>query len=416
MKKVICALTVVCMLLSLCGCTRTPYEIQATPVTGEGETYEYVETNPDDKFKSFTADFAMELFTRTYKEGENSLVSPVSVLLCLGMVGNGAAEDTLKEFETVLGQELTMKELNQYYATYRKMLIETSNGDLSIANSIWIRDLTKFVVKEEFIKKNETYYNAQIYKAAFDGTTVNDINHWVKENTNDLIPRIINELPANAMMVLMNALVFEGEWGKPYYENQVHNTEFTNANGRIENIEGMYGEESFYIEDENTKGFIKGYKSGYSFVAFLPKEDVNFDEYVTSFTGEKYLNLVNNRQFASVDTMLPKFKYSYETILNQTMMDMGLKNAFDSEKADFSGMFEANDEVNKLWISDVIHKTYIEVAEKGTKAAAVTTVIMEGNSMPQERKEVICDRPFVYAIVDGETMLPVFIGAISTIS
>lgn len=416
MKKVICTLLVVCMLVGLCGCTKTPYESKAEKVPCPVDPYIYDEVDLNDNFKNVTADFSMELFGRTYKEGENSLVSPLSVMLCLGMVGNGVAEDTLKEFEAVLGQELTMEDLNLYYATYRNMLMETSKGDLSIANSIWIRDVSEFVVKTEFTKKNMTYYDAQIYKAPFDGTTVNDINNWVKDNTNGMIPGIIDELSPEAMMVLLNALAFEGEWVVPYYETQVNDTDFTNIQGKIETVEGMYGTERVYIEDENTTGFIKNYKNGFSFVVFLPDEDVDFDEYVAAFTGEKYLNLVNNAENVSVDTMLPKFKYSYEASLNKTMMDMGIKSAFDSAKADFSEMFEANDALNRLYISEVIHKTYIEVGEKGTKAAAVTAVIMDGNSMPLENKKVICDRPFVYAIVDGSTMLPVFIGSISTIS
>ena len=121
MKKVICALMVVCMLVGLCGCTKTPYEVAARQITCDDENLVYVETNPDDEFKNATADFAAELFASTYEEGKNTLVSPVSVMLCLGMVANGASEDTLKEFEEVLGQDITMEELNQYYATYRKM-------------------------------------------------------------------------------------------------------------------------------------------------------------------------------------------------------------------------------------------------------------------------------------------------------
>ena len=128
--------------------------------------------------------------------------------------------------------------------------------------------------------------------------------------------------------------------------------------------------------------------------------------------------LVNNIQNEKTFTIIPKFTYDYEIKLNQTLMDMGISSAFDPKTADFSGMYEENDYVNDVHISDVIHKTHIEMGEKGTKAAAVTAVIMKNGATaaPEEPKEVICDRPFVYAIVDGSTMLPVFIGSISTIS
>ena len=417
MKKVICVLMVVCMLVGLCGCTKTPYEVVARQITGDEETLEYVETNPDDKFKDATADFAAELFARTYAEGKNTLVSPVSVMLCLGMVANGASEDTLKEFEEVLGQDITMEELNQYYATYRKMLVNGSNKSVSIANSIWIKDWEKFVVKEDFVKKNETFYGAEIYQAPFDRTTVNDINHWVNENTNGMIPSIINELSEDDLMVLINALAFEGEWVKPYYSDQVRDYNFTNINGKVEIADSLRCYEYAYIEDENTVGFVKDYTNGYKLVVFLPDKDVNFNEYVTSFTGEKYLELVNNIQHEKTFTIIPKFTYDYEIKLNQTLMDMGISSAFDYKTADFSRMYEENEEVKDVCISEVIHKTHIELGEKGTKAAAVTAVVMKNaGAAPEEPKEVICDRPFVYAIVDGETMLPVFIGSVSTIS
>lgn len=417
MKKVICTLMVVCMLVSLCGCTKTPYEVVARQVTCDEETLVYVETKPDDEFKNATADFAADLFARTYKEGMNTLVSPVSVMLCLGMVANGASEDTLKEFEEVLGKDITMEELNQYYATYRKMLVNGSNKSVSIANSIWIKDWEKLVVKKDFVNKNETFYDAQIYQAPFDKTTVKDINHWVNENTKGMIPTVINELPPEALMVLVNALAFEGEWVNPYYSDQVRDYNFNNINGQVEVVKGLRCYEYAYMEDENTVGFVKDYTNGYKLVVFLPDEDENFSEYVTSFTGEKYWGLVNNIQHEKTFTIIPKFTYDYEIKLNQTLIEMGISSAFDSDTADFSGMYEENEEVYDVCISEVIHKTHIELGEKGTKAAAVTAVVMKNaGAAPEEPKEVVCDRPFVYAIVDGETMLPVFIGAISTIS
>ena len=418
MKKVICALLFVSMLVSLCGCTKTPYEAKAKQIVGCCDYIDFEEKLPDEKFKSVTADFAMELFTRTYKEGENSLVSPVSVMFCLGMVGCGASEDTLEEFEAVLGQELTMDELNQYYATYKSMLIETSNEDLSIANSIWVRDLAELNVKTEFIRKNETYYKAQIYQAPFDGTTVKDINHWVNENTKGMIPTVINELPPDALMVLVNALAFEGEWVKQYESTQVGDMIFNSANGKTADVKGLRGFEYAYIEDDNTTGFMKEYTNGYKLVVFLPDEGVDFEEYVTSFTGEKYLGLIHSVKDEETFTLIPKFTYDYEVNLNNTLEDMGLTTAFDYKTADFSAMYEENEYVSDVYISEVIHKTHIELGEKGTKAGAVTAVVMTNGATagPPDYKKVICDRPFVYAIVDGETRLPVFIGSISTIS
>ena len=251
----------------------------------------------------------------------------------------------------------------------------------------------------------------------FDGETLKDVNGWVNQNTDGMIKKIINEISPGTMMMLINAVAFDAEWAKPYEKDDVEDVNFTDENGNVTKVRGMYDSLYSYLEDEDTVGFIKDYAEGYRFVVMLPKdENSDINEYIASLTGAKYMNLVNNEQTVKVNTMLPKFSYESSFNLNRTLNDMGIKDAFDMENADFSNIFEKNEVIENLYISDVLHKTYIEVAERGTRAGAATAVIVKDNGVAlEETKKVICDRPFVYAIVDEVNMLPIFIGAYTTI-
>lgn len=413
MKKIL-AFSLIMVMVLISGCSSNA-ATGAQKLSSNNEIVETKEdTEPDDRFMEATADFAIELFKRSGTEEGNVLVSPVSVMFALGMTANGADNATLQEFEQVLGNGMTIDEINAYYSSYMKKLPDTKETKMSIANSIWFRDTDTFKVNEDFLENNEMYYKSDIYKAVFDKSTVKDINNWVDSKTDGMIDGIIEELNPDDIMILINAIAFDGEWVDVYEENQVHDTEFTDVSGSKLSVEGMYCSVGTYLEDESTTGFIKNYKNGYSFVALLPNVDISIDEYIADFTGEKYLNLVNNSIACEVNTMIPKFSYDFQMNASEALADMGLRSAFDAIAADFSRMGE--DAGGDLYIGSVIHKTHIEMAEKGTKAGAATAVIMSDNAVaPMEIKNVHLDRPFVYAIVDNETNIPVFMGVLNTI-
>jgi serpin B len=212
-------------------------------------------------------------------------------------------------------------------------------------------------------------------------------------------------------MYLVNALAFEAEWETIYNEYDVRDGEFTLINGVTQNVEYMYGEEHTYLEDENTTGFLKYYKDGkYAFAALLPKEGTNIVEYVKQLDGAKINKLLENKKSATVMTAIPKFETEYDISLKEVLESMGMKKAFNSSQADFTGLGTSTD--GNIYISRVLHKTFISVCEKGTKAGAATIVEMdtEGAVIYEEYKEVNLDRPFVYLLVDCETNIPFFVG------
>ena len=175
----------------------------------------------------------------------------------------------------------------------------------------------------------------------------------------------------------------------------------------------MYALETIYLDDGKATGFVKPYYDHkYSFVALLPNEDIAIQDYVASLSGSGFINTLNNAQSIDVQTALPKFTYDYEIMMNDTLITLGITDAFDPEKANFGKMADISEE--NLFISTVLHKTFIAVDELGTKAGAATSVGISKSSAPLHEKQVILDRPFVYAIVDNATNLPVFLGIVAT--
>jgi serpin B len=311
----------------------------------------------------------------------------------------------------VLGGEIPMNDLNAYYFGYMHSLKNTENASLKQANSVWIRDNKEMIeVPDTFLQIVKSNYDAQVFRAPFDTSTVTDVNNWVNFHTEGMIPKIIENVSDDTVMYLINALAFDAKWANPYNQYEVSEGQFTTAEGDKVTVDMMNGTEYTYLEDENAIGFIKSYKDyNYSFAAILPNEGVSVTDYIKSMTGESLQKLLASARNETVFTEMPKFDFDYGLSLKKPLKTMGMPTAFDSEKADFSGL---NTKL-PTYISDVIHKTHITVDEEGTRAAAVTAVIMEAGCALVEPKEVYLTRPFLFMILDENTKLPVFIGAVA---
>lgn len=381
--------------------------------TSEKSTVE--EANLVDADATSVTDFSVRLFRQSLEEDKNTLISPLSVISALGMTANGAREETLAQMERAFGVELS--DLNEYLHAYAEALPEDKERyKLSMANAIWFRDTESLTVEKDFLQTNANYYGAAVKKAPFDNTTLEQINHWVSDNTDGMIDNILDRIPDSAVMYLVNALAFDAEWQEIYYEHQLRDGEFTKEDGSKQDVQFMYSMERGYMEDDKAEGFIKYYADKkYAFVALLPKESVSVSEYADTLTGEKLHTMLTNISDRKVRAAIPKFESEYSLVMNDVLINMGMADAFDVEKADFTGL--GSSEGGNLYISQVRHKTYIAVDERGTKAGAATIVEMaEGAAMEtEEPATVYLDRPFVYMIVDCEEMVPVFIGAVRSV-
>ena len=363
------------------------------------------------------ADFGVRLFQTSMEEGKNTLISPLSVLYALAMTANGADGETLTQMEQVLGMDC--ENLNSFMLAYLDLLPEAKEYKLSLANSIWFKNDPNFVVEQSFLQTNADHYGANAYKAAFDEGTRNDINNWVKEHTDGMIPEIIDEIPDEAIMYLVNALAFEAEWEEDYKEHQVWEEEFTMEDGTRQDAEMMYSQEHTYLEDDLATGFIKYYKDRrYAFVAMLPNEGITVSEYVDSLTGEHLMDMLTNPQDVTVFAVMPKFETEYDIEMSEALQEMGMTDAFDWRVADFSRLGTYNVDGMNICINRVLHKTFISVTELGTRAGAATAVELECGSaaIEMDYKEVILDRPFVYMLIDCKTNLPFFIGTMMNVN
>ena len=358
-------------------------------------------------------DFAIRLFKACNETGKNTLVSPLSVMIALSMTANGAKGQTKTQMETVLG--MSTDELNNYFRSYMDALPTSDKIKFNLANSIWFTADERFTVNKSFLQTNANYYGADAYKKPFDDTTLKEINDWVSKKTDGMIKNVLDKIPADAVMYLINALAFEAEWEEIYSEELVYKSEFTLADGTKQIVDFMHSREYKYLEDEKATGFIKNYKGRYAFVALLPNEGVTVDEYISYLDAQKINELLSNPTITNVSASMPKFETEYDTEMSEVLKAMGMPVAFDSSKADFSDLGQST--VGNIFIGRVIHKTYISVAEKGTRAGAATVVEMKDESIgePVQAKRVYLDRPFVYMLIDNETNVPFFIGTLNNV-
>ena len=363
--------------------------------------------NPD------ASDFAVRLFKESAKTGENTLISPLSLMCALAMTANGADGKTLEQMEAALG--MSKSQLNSYLYTYVNSLPQGDKYKLNIANSIWFTEDQRFEVNPDFLQVNADYYGADVYKAPFDSQTLRDINNWVKKETDGMIPKVLRDIPPEAVMYLVNALAFEAEWSEIYEDHQVRDGKFTKEDGTVQNVEMMYASEGKYLNDGLAQGFIKYYSGRkYAFAALLPNEGVSISDYISSLDGRALNSLLESAENRRVKTAIPKFETEYEAQMSDTLIALGMTDAFDIDVADFKNLGTSKE--GNIFINRVIHKTYIKVGERGTKAGAVTVVEMNDTASadsPDEIKVVYLDRPFLYMLIDCENNVPFFIGALT---
>ena len=245
--------------------------------------------------------------------------------------------------------------------------------------------------------------------AAFDEQTLADINAWVSAQTKERIKEMLKELDDDTVMILLNALTFNGQWEKPFKKYDTYDSLFYPAKGEAQEVRMMSGTVRSYLDDGKATGFVKDYKNGYSFVALLPNEGVSVEEYVASLTGEKLLDTIADATEENVYISMPKLEAECSLELQAALAAMGMDKAF-SREADFSRI----DGTQELYISKVLHKTYLKIDEEGTEAAASTGVAVDGKGV-HLGKSVMLNRPFVMVIMDNENNTILFAGIVNRV-
>ena len=373
-----------------------------------------------DGMKRFSVDLFKQAF-KAEKAENNILISPESVMFAFGMSANGATGDTLSEMLRTIAfvDDINILNNNLYYYAHPKK-VAGYPVQLKVADSVWIDNSDPEVyANEAFLDIVKNIYDAQAFSGVLT-QCVDQVNAWVDEHTDGMIKKITDDIDEDVKCMLLNAVCFDAKWADQYLDHQVDKEGiFTSLGGTKQKADMLYSIEDIYISDDNTTGFIKCYEGyTYGFMAMLPSEDISLDEYVDSLTGEKLTALFDNRKSGSgiqVHAKIPEFEYDYSFGLNDPLKKLGIIHAFDSNVSEFTGIMKRGDMDLPLYISDALQITHIELNQAGTRAAAVTAITMAcGSVMPEKIEEytVYLDRPFVYAIVDMETGMPVFMGTV----
>lgn len=353
---------------------------------------------------------------------KNVLISPTSIMFAFGLAENGARSKTRCQMENVINGGVKTGDTNKILCNLMNSLENSDEVEWNVANSVWIRDRKDVKVKKSYLRTSAMYYDAEIFKAPFDGNTVKDVNGWVKKNTNNMIPKIVDHFDEDTIMCLINAMAFEGTWQEPFEKERIHKNQiFTNLDGSKSRVTMMNGSVSGYFELYGAKGFKKYYKGGqYAFVGIEMPENVKPVDYISrlSKNGAAFNRALSKMKYdRKVSISVPKFEVDYDTEMSKNLKKMGITCAFNPKKANLYNMFEKDKDSN-YFISKVIHKTHIEVDKNGTKAAAATAVLIDKNTTVVDPKMPISinlDHPFIYAIVDTDTNLPLYIGCTNTL-
>lgn len=347
------------------------------------------------------------------QDAENPVLSPLSAYLCLAMLMPGANENTKAEFEKILGADWDY--VSALAADIAAQLEKTGGSTkLDLANSIWTDD-DKAVIEEEWLKTVKAYFGPDIYSADLpsDGA-LKAINKWVNDKTNGMIPKLHDEnYDKDTIMVLLNALYMKAEWAHKFEGQDTYDREFTKADGSAVTVPFMNMFEAYesYIKTDDAEGIMLPYDDGrLAFIALKP-DDGDARKYAAGFTGAKLKEaLAAAKADTFVTVNMPKFDTEYSVYLTDALKAMGMTDAFDPFLADLTGAGRGVD--GPLYISYVFQRVKVDVNEEGTEAAAVTEIATaEGCALPADEPIVLTfDKPFVYAIVDTETGVPLFAG------
>lgn len=357
--------------------------------------------------------FGFELFQEVVRieKNKNVFISPLSVAMALAMTYNGASGETEEAMRTTLGfASLTREQVNEAFKSLTFLLLNLDRSvTLQIANSIWYRQ--GYTVEPEFVSLNREYFDALVQGLDFNSPNApNVINDWVDQNTNGKIKKIIDSIDPLTMMFLINAIYFKGTWTYQFDKADTRDDFFTRPDSTKVPCKMMVQSNDFlYYENDDFQAIDLPYGRGkFSMTIFLPKPQKNIDALIMELDASSWAQWAGHFKKTAGMLYLPKFKLEYDVVLNDVLKALGMGIAFDSTRADFSRMIKDIE----LYISKVKHKTFVQVDEEGTEAAAVTAVGMYVTSVGPSGFVMRVDHPFVFVIRENHSQTVLFAGKI----
>lgn len=359
----------------------------------------------------FASTLSLELYRKLGEKTDNWLVSPFSLQCALGMLSNGAAEETHDEILYTLGlSQYSQEEVNTYF----KKLIEglsTVNSAITVktANSVWGN--AGVPLKEDFQKMNIENYSAMVSQLDFsDPSAVDQINAWCNQTTEGLIPSILDEVNPTAIVYLLNSLYFKARWESEFAPEKTQEGDFSALSGKMVKADFMQTQRmAAYVENEWFTSTSLSYQNGsYVMRLILPQPEISIDQ-VLQALSESDGNLWKNVVLADINLKMPRFALENKLDLVSALQALGMKKAFTNE-ADFSSMSDI-----ATYISLVQQATRLKVDEEGSEGAAVTVIGGDLMSpLPEEKVDFFLDRPFLFQILEPATGTVLFMGQVGT--
>ncbi len=341
---------------------------------------------------------------------ENPVFSPASAYFALSMLALGAKEETLDEIRLITGDENAACEL------MNALMQERGETKLSIANSTWL-DL-KYELNNEYAEKLSKGLKAEAFRLKLSSAeVVEQLNAWVNEKTEGMIPRTINEpFTENTALALASTVYFNGSWLHEFMPEATRKRDFTLDNGETVEAQFMNTTAPFgYLEqDDGSKCVVMKYSDGdTAMLAILPPSGVKASEYIHELNAEAVKGMLSSAEKNRLQLIIPKIEASGDYDLVDVLKDLGIKSAFDMNKSDLSGILD--DPSIPLWVSDALHKAKLSMGEKGTEAAAVTVIAIAAGSAPGYTPPpcVQFDRSFIYMLMDLRTSSALFMGIVN---
>jgi serpin B len=362
-------------------------------------------------FADQTSEFAFDFLKKhnaAEKADKNYFVSPLSLHLALGMLANGADGKTKEELIKGLGVSSDLVTTNRIY---KDLIDNLPNSDpkvtITIANSVWYRN--KFSVEKTFLEILKASFNARTYPEDFSNSaTVGKINTWASDNTNGKIKKVIDQIEPTHVLFLMNALYFNGDWKIPFKTENTKDASFAGISGTKSAKMMNMTEKVKYTNRPNYQAIELAYGNGnYVMTILLPNEKSNVSYILNSLSGSEWKNFKTALSEQKVIVGLPKFTLEYETNLNIVLSNLGMPTMF----SDFADLSKISPPAGKLKVGLMKQNTFVAIDEKGTEAAAVTTIGIELTSAPI-MPEFICNRPFVFFISEKQSNTILFAGKI----
>ena len=370
----------------------------------------------DTRLAAANTKFGFKLYAELVRQSAdtNIFVSPLSMSLCLAMASNGAAAETRQAMAQVLDtQAMSLDDLNRTSRALQTVLENAdANVQLHIATSLWARQGVTF--NPEFMQRTKDDFHAHVTALNFaDPTAPATLNRWVRETTHGKIEQIVDQIDAHAMLVLINAIYFKGTWAQAFDKAKTKPDNFALSHGTTQVPMMAQSGQYPYLETKDFQAVSLPYGGGrFSFYVFLPSSALSLGAFAQSVTEANWQQWMAQFRAMDGDISLPRFRVAYEATLNDALQALGMGLAFDERRANFAGMMQTQGQ--NVSISRVTHKTFAEVNEEGTEAAAVTATEMRTRVLagPRQRFTMVVDRPFFCAIRDNTTGAVLFLGSI----